>query len=58
MPVGYANGNIGYVPLDKDFRDAADYACYCAPMLYQVFPFEPGVERTFLREARKALLAL
>jgi hypothetical protein len=58
MPVGYANGNIGYVPLDKDFRDAADYACYCAPMFYQVFPFEPGVERTFLRETRKAFLAL
>jgi hypothetical protein len=58
MPVGYANGNIGYVPLDKDFRDAADYACYCAPMFYQVFPFEPGVERTFLREARKALRGL
>ncbi len=58
MPVGYANGNIGYVPLDKDFRDAADYACYCAPMFYQDFPFEPGVERTFLREARKALYAL
>lgn len=55
MPVGYANGDIGYVPLDKDFRDAADYACYCAPMFYQVFPFEPGVERAFLRETRKAL---
>ena len=58
MPVGYANGNIGYIPMDKDFRDAADYACYCAPMFYQVFPFEPGVERMFLRETRKALLAL
>jgi hypothetical protein len=58
MPVGYANGNIGYIPLDKDFRDAADYACTCAPMFYRVFPFKPGVERTFLREARKALLAL
>jgi len=58
MPVGYANGDIGYVPLDRDFRDAADYACYCAPMFYQLFPFEPGVERTFLRETRKALLAL
>lgn len=55
MPIGYANGDIGYIPLDKDFRDAADYACYCAPMFYQVFPFEPGVERAFLRETRKAL---
>jgi hypothetical protein len=55
VPVGYANGDIGYIPLDKDFRDAADYACYCAPMFYQLFPFEPGVERTFLKEARRAL---
>jgi hypothetical protein len=58
MPVGYANGNIGYIPLEKDFRDAADYACYCAPMFYQLFPFEPAVERTFLRETRKTLLGL
>lgn len=58
LPVGYANGNIGYVPADRDYRDAADYACYCAPMFYQVFPFAPGVERTFLRETRKALRAL
>jgi hypothetical protein len=58
MPVGYANGNIGYIPADRDFRDAADYACYCAPMFYQVFPFEPGVEKTFLRETRKTLRSL
>ena len=55
IPVGYANGNIGYVPTDKDFRDTADYACYCAPMFYGLFPFEAGVERTFLKAARKAL---
>ena len=58
LPVGYANGNIGYVPADRDYRDAADYACYCAPMFYGLFPFAPGVERTFLRETRKALRAL
>jgi hypothetical protein len=58
LPVGYANGNIGYVPTDRDYRDAADYACTCAPMFYQIFPFVPGVERTFLREARKALRSL
>ena len=55
LPAGYANGNIGYVPLDRDYRDAADYACYCAPMFYQLFPFEPGVERRFLAAGRKAL---
>jgi hypothetical protein len=58
VPVGYANGDIGYVPTDKDFRDKADYACYCAPMFYELFPFEPGVERTFLRAARKALRSI
>ncbi len=58
MPIGYANGNIGYVPTDKDFRDAADYACTCAPMFYQIFPFEPGIERIFLRESRKLLRSL
>jgi hypothetical protein len=58
MPVGYANGNIGYVPADRDYRDAADYACYCAPMFYQLFPFRPCVERTFLRESRKLLRSI
>ena len=58
MPVGYANGNIGYIPADRDFRDAADYACYCAPMFYQLFPFKPGVERTFLKASRKALRSI
>jgi len=58
MPVGYANGNIGYVPSDRDFRDTADYACYCAPMFYQLFPFEAGVERAFLRAARRTLRSI
>jgi hypothetical protein len=55
IPIGYANGNIGYIPTDKDFRDTADYASYCAPMFYELFPFEAGVERTFLKAARKAI---
>jgi len=58
VPVGYANGDIGYVPTDKDFRDAADYACYCAPMFYELFPFRAGVERLFLKAARKALRSI
>lgn len=58
VPVGYANGNIGYVPTDRDFRDAKDYACYCAPMFYELFPFEPGVERAFLAAARRALRSI
>jgi len=58
VPIGYANGDIGYVPTDKDFRDRADYACYCAPMFYELFPFETGVERTFLKAARRALRSI
>jgi hypothetical protein len=58
VPVGYANGDIGYVPTDKDFRDAADYACTCAPMFYALFPFRPGVERLFLAAARRALRSI
>jgi hypothetical protein len=58
VPIGYANGDIGYVPTDKDFRDATDYACYCAPMFYELFPFRPGVERTFLKAARRALRSI
>lgn len=55
LPVGYANGNIGYIPTDRDYRDRTDYACYCAPMFYGLFPFAPGIERTFLTAARRAL---
>jgi len=58
VTVGYANGDIGYVPTDKDFRDTADYACTCAPMFYELFPFRPGIERTFLKAARKAIRSL
>lgn len=58
IPVGYANGNIGYIPTDRDFRDKADYACFCAPMFYELFPFEAGVERSFLAAARRALRSL
>jgi len=58
VPIGYANGNIGYVPAGRDFRDTADYACYCAPMFYELFPFEAGVERAFLKAARRALRSI
>jgi hypothetical protein len=58
VPIGYANGDIGYIPTDKDFRDTGDYACYCAPMFYALFPFKAGVERLFLKAARKALRSI
>jgi hypothetical protein len=55
-PVGYANGNVGYLPAREAFDSLNDYACYCAPRLYAVFPFAPEVESTLLRTSR-ALLA-
>ncbi|HMA53486.1 MAG TPA: hypothetical protein VKT17_03445 [Acidobacteriota bacterium] len=58
VPIGYANGDVGYVPTDRDFRDRTDYACYCAPMFYALFPFRAGVERTFLKAARKAIRSI
>ena len=44
VPVGYANGDIGYIPERQAFADPGDYACYCAPMFYTVFPFTPDIE--------------
>jgi hypothetical protein len=58
MPLGFANGNIGYVPAGRDFRDETDYACYCAPMFYQLFPFTSDVERILLGESRALLRSL
>jgi hypothetical protein len=55
-PVGYANGNLGYLPTREAFKTLNDYACYCAPRLYAVFPFAPAVESALLRTSR-ALLA-
>jgi len=55
VPIGYANGSIGYVPSRRAYRDPADYACYCAPMFYQGFPFTPDIEGIILRASRGVL---
>jgi len=58
VPIGYANGDIGYVPTRNAYRDRSDYACYCAPMFYQGFPFTPEIEGILLRESREVLRAV
>jgi len=55
VPVGYANGDIGYFPTRGAFEDPGDYACYCAPMFYTVFPFTPDIEDILLRASRDVL---
>jgi hypothetical protein len=55
IPVGYANGSIGYIPTRKAFRDPQDYACWYAPMFYQTFPFSEDIEGIFLRAGRRLL---
>ena len=58
VPVGYANGCVGYIPTRTAFRDRSDYACYCAPMIYQGFPFTPEVEGILLLESHKIGMSL
>jgi neutral ceramidase len=58
FPLGYANGSIGYIPTRRSFEAAADYACYCAPKFYTVFPFTPEIENIIIRESRRLLASL
>ncbi len=55
LPVGYANGLIGYIPTRAAYRDPSDYASSCAPMFFQTFPFRADVERVFLDASRRLL---
>ncbi len=55
VPIGYANGDIGYFPGKGAFADLGDYACYCAPMFYTVFPFTPDLEE-IITESSLAVL--
>jgi hypothetical protein len=58
VPVGYANGSIGYIPSRNAYRDGSDYACYCAPIFYQGFPFTPEIEGIILRASQQVLRAI
>jgi hypothetical protein len=55
MPVGYANGDVGYIPTARAFRDPSDYAAWCAPMFYAVFPFAADVGARLGRASRRLL---
>ena len=55
---GYANGDIGYIPIQSAYQDAADYACYCAPKVYSIFPFSPEIERILVKESGELLGAI
>jgi len=58
LPVGYANGDVGYIPSRSAFRDPDDYAAWCAPMFGAAFPFAPDVEAVLARESRRLLAAV
>ncbi len=48
--VGYANGDIGYLPGREAFADPGDYAAYCAPKFYSLFPFTADLEDILVKE--------
>lgn len=58
FPLGYANGSIGYIPGRRSFDDPADYACYCAPKFYTLFPFTRDIENIIAGESRRLLISL
>lgn len=51
LPLGYANGNVGYIPTASAFERSEDYACYYAPRFYGVTVFQPGVEAVLVESA-------
>jgi hypothetical protein len=55
MPVGYANGSVGYIPTRRAYKDPSDYAAWCAPMFYAVFPFTPDVGARLMGASRRLL---
>jgi neutral ceramidase len=58
MPVGSANGNVGYIPPRAAYNDTDDYACSRAAMSMTLFPFTSDVERIVTAAARRLLNAL
>ena len=55
ITIGYAGGGVGYVPTAEAFVSAGDYACYCAPRLYQEFPFHRDIESVVLSACERVL---
>jgi hypothetical protein len=58
IPVGYANGDAGYFPSRGAFADLGDYAAYCAPMFYTIFPFTSDLEDIITRASLDILSEL
>jgi hypothetical protein len=55
FPIGFANGDVGYIPTRRAFTDPTDYAAWCAPMFYQLFPFRPDVGSLLVGHLRRLL---
>ena len=51
IPVGLANGNVGYLPTKSTYEKPDDYACSCAPKISSVFPFSRETETLLVRES-------
>jgi hypothetical protein len=58
MPVGFANGVVGYIPTSEAYDDPSDYAAWCAPMIYGVFPFRPDAGTILLKRVKALLRGL
>ncbi|NOZ57411.1 MAG: hypothetical protein GXO73_11565 [Calditrichaeota bacterium] len=58
VPLGYANGNVGYIPTARAYRKRTDYAAHAAPKFYALFPFPPKVEQVILDAASRVLAAV
>ena len=55
LSFGYANGNAGYFPTRSAYDNPDDYACYCAPKFYSIFPFKKEIHSLLIGESRKLL---
>jgi neutral ceramidase len=55
FPVGFANGVVGYIPTRRAYSDPTDYAAWCAPMFYRLFPFQPDAGARLMIRARSLL---
>jgi hypothetical protein len=49
---------VGYVPTSQAYDDPSDYAAWCAPMIYGIFPFRPDAGAILLKRVRALLRGL
>lgn len=55
FPIGFANGDIGYIPTRRAYADPTDYAAWCAPMFYRLFPFRQDAGTILVNRLRRLL---